>query len=88
MANIINVIRTFVVNVNDKFDSIVKPIWDKLVLYLSKEYYLVYALVTVVLIVLLIPGLVNVIRKAGKFFLVLLIIVAIIFAIWYFFVFK
>ncbi|MFA6626960.1 MAG: hypothetical protein WCQ80_01115 [Bacilli bacterium] len=81
-------IKNFVIDMNTKLEAIIKPIWDKIVDFLSKEYYLVYAIIVVLLVLLLLPGLVTILRKASKFFIFILVLLGIVFALWYFFIFK
>ncbi len=79
-------IKNIIINLSSKFDALAQPIWDKVEAFFSKGYFVVYALITLVLIFLVIPGLVVMLKKAGKFFIFLLFLVGVVFALWYFIV--
>lgn len=79
-------VKNFIINLSTKFDELARPIWDKVIAFLNKEYYVVYAIIVLLLVFLIIPGLIAMFKKAGKFFIVLLVLLGIVFALWYFFV--
>lgn len=81
-------IDKFFNNLNDKVSQIIKPFWDKILAFLSKEYYVLYAAISLVLIILIIPGLFTVLKRAPKFFFFVLVLLGVVIALWYFFVLK
>ncbi len=78
--------KDFFVNLNDKVSSFIEPLWNKVVSFVSKDYYVVYAAISILLAILVIAGLFAVLRKAPKFFFLVLILLGIVVALWYFFV--
>lgn len=88
MEGNMDAIKNFVTNINDKLGAILEPILQKIADFLEKQYYLVYGAIALLLVFLVLPGLFTMLKKAGKFFIFLLVLLAIVVALWYFFVFK
>ena len=78
----------FFIDINDKIGQIIKPYWDKVLGFFNKEYYVLYAVLGLLLVILLIPGLFTILKRAAKFFFFILILFGAIIALWYFFVIK
>lgn len=60
----------------EQADTFLKPYIDKVIDFLSKEYYVVYAAIAALLVFLVIPGLFSFIKKAPKTFLLIIILLA------------
>lgn len=80
----------YVNQINEKFTNFFRPIWDKIVQFVSKgeDYYLLYGVIVVLLILLILPGLFAHLKKAPKFFVFLIILLGAVVAIWYFLILK
>lgn len=76
--------------INAKFTKFFEPIWNKIVQFLNKgeKYYLLYAAIIVLLIILILPGLYSFLKRAPKFFIFILFLLGIVVGIWYFFILK
>lgn len=71
-----------------QMDAFIKPYIEKIISFLSKEYYVIYAAIVVLLLFLIIPGVFTFIKKAPKLFLLLLIILGIAVLVAYFVTYK
>lgn len=73
---------------NEKFINLFKPIWDKIIQFFNKEYYVIYAIIVLFLIVLIIPGLFTFLKRWPKFFAFIIILLSAIVLVWYFLILK
>jgi len=77
-------------DINAKFSNYFKPIWDKIVQFLSRgeDYYLLYGVIALLIVIIILPGLLWYLKKHPKFFAFIIFLLGIVVAIWYFLIFK
>lgn len=81
-------IKDFLAPYSEKIDEFVEPAITWLIEFFSKGYNVIYLAIAVILALVIISGLITCLRKFPKFFFILLIILSIISALWYFLVYK
>lgn len=72
----------------EKIDEVIAPYINKIIDFLGKGYYVIYAAIAVVIILLFIIGLFSFMKKAPKTFLFLIILLAAVGAVAFFISYK
>lgn len=80
--------KQFFVEMNDKFADLVDNYFQKVVDFLSKGYYVVYAAIALLALILIIAGLFTCLKRAPKFFFIVVLLLGLVVLLWYFFVHK
>lgn len=59
-------------------ENFIIPIWGYIDGFLQKGWYIVYACIGIIVVILLIAGLISMLKKMPKFFIFLVVLIAII----------
>ncbi|MGI6710214.1 MAG: hypothetical protein ACOX4W_02020 [Bacilli bacterium] len=79
-------VKTFMANLFDKANNVLKPIVDAVLGLFNGEHYVLYTLFGIWVAILIIIGLIAFVMKGTKPFILLVVLTAIVFAAWFFFV--
>jgi len=81
-------IKTFLGNITDQINAVIQPLWDQLLSFLGQGMYVLYGAIAIVLAILILAGLIACFKKIPKFFFTIVVLLAIVVAVWYFLVYK
>ena len=81
-------IKEFISPYSEKVGEFIEPGISWLIDFFQKDLSIIYAAIAIVLLIVIIAGLITCFRKMPKFFVTILIILAIICTVWYFVVYK
>ncbi len=59
-------------------ENMIKPLWGFIDNFLQKELYIIYACISIIVIILLIAGFIAMLKKMPKFFIFLVVLLTII----------
>lgn len=79
-------VKTFMSNLFDKANGVLKPIIEAILDLFNGGHYVLYTLFGIWVVILLIIGLIAFVMKGTKPFIFLVVLTAIVFAAWFFFV--
>ena len=77
-----------IIKVSEQISNFIQPYWDKILHFLNAEYYVVYAAIAILLVILLVAGLFTMLKRTPKLLFLVIFLLGIAVALWYVFVKK
>lgn len=71
-----------IIKISDMISNLIEPYWNKVMGFLSKEYYIVYAAIAALVVILLLAGLFTMLKKAPRFLFLIVFLLGIVVALW------